>query len=100
MSEKEQVIKALEEERSNQATTKQTIREKVLEEAKQEAMTFIVDFRMHFRCFALFMITWARPFWCRFDMEGYNVPDPVDESTQVKKQGAKGDLIEKAKGDF
>ena len=98
-------MKALEEEKADQVVSIEAIRVEVLEQARQEAVASVVDFRMGFRRSTLFMIKRKYPHLDLTDidlakMEGHNVPDPTDGSLQSKAQGDKRDLLSEAEGEM
>ena len=96
VSERDEAIKALEDERADQKVKEESIREKV----KQEVVRDIVKFGMTFKCLALFMIREKYPdldfFNINFiDMMGYDIFD-LDErgSAQTKGVGRIQELVQ------
>ena len=93
ISERDEAIKALEEERADQRVEEMMIKQ----EAKQEVIGDILKFGITFRRSALFMI---REKYHDLDfsdinftnMKGYNVPDPVDGSESIGDLNVKGSV--------
>ena len=93
MFKKEEVVKALEEEKADQRATEEAIKKKAFDQNKEKVVADIFKFGMGFRCSTLFMIRKKYPELDLFDMdltlmEGYDKPNPVNRLDPKKGQGA------------
>ena len=93
VSERDEAMKALEEERADQRTIEEQIKKEAFDKAKEEAMVDILTFEMSYRCSALFMIRQKYPDLDLSNvdltfMEGHDKPDSADGSSPVEGQGA------------
>ena len=89
MSEKDEAIKVLEEEKVDLKATEESIRKEAYDTAREDATSEILKYGMSFRRSAIFMIKQKYPKLDLFDinltlMHGYDIPDPTDRSELIR----------------